>query len=220
MYLQIIWRFGVLSVSVKTPNWNLLSLVDVPGVKLNFIKIHSSLFPRHRKQETSVRHLVPRVTEPEAVEVHQQLPLHVLAVVMERRNEMSGDIVINFPFISFTELVPRSCPHRSYRRMVSDIFASLRSCHPATVQEICDNPSPAGMLSLFLKSGDEVKRWRIGRGLSPWVGNVTRSVQMFCCVHRCCWRHSQTLGTGFQKCDICWPFDLSFEGSNYFFSSP
>ena len=82
--LEIIRGLGEHGLGVEASYRHLHALAHVPGVDVHLVELHGPLFPGHREQEASVRHLVPGEREWESIEVHQQLPLNILGVIVKR----------------------------------------------------------------------------------------------------------------------------------------
>ena len=102
--LQVVWRLGVLSLRVHTSHCHAHPLRHLPGVEVDLVQLHALLFERHGKQESPVHHLVPGVAEVVTIEIHSQLPLQVLAVIVERGDEVSGDILVDLPLVALHKL--------------------------------------------------------------------------------------------------------------------
>ena len=102
--LEVVRWLGVLRVSVETMNWDLHPLIHLPGVHVDLIQGQAPLLPGHGEEEASVHHLVPGVAEGVAIEVDIELPLQVLAIIMQGGNEVSGDILVDLPLIALADL--------------------------------------------------------------------------------------------------------------------
>mmetsp|Transcript_49580 Transcript_49580/g.105507 ORF Transcript_49580/g.105507 Transcript_49580/m.105507 type:complete len:403 (+) Transcript_49580:279-1487(+) len=197
--LQVVWRPRIVLVDRNACHFETGAILDARSA-LDLVELLVLLLPRHREPKSSLFHGVPLIGEVVVAQRDHQVVFGVAHIVHQRTDEVSGDVVVEFPLLALCNFSTRSAANgRDGRVVPSVVTLNGRPDVRVVVQDVAGSSAPVWMVRLLAQRGSHVEGGGIAAGLRSGIGDVAVRVEVFCGPHTGNRRHAHAGRCSLQK---------------------